>query len=294
MNFPEDLARLGGYNLVKFGNNKYLEYFSNENIAKRHVKASAFALSFVIDGTKVIHTPDGKTVGHKGDCLLIGKGHSIMSERIPNDSSPYQNLLFFISDEFTNRFLEKYQYHITATENTPVQKYIAKLKVDDILHNFLISILLIVNNKALNSKEILTLKLEELLLYIVQLETATEFRMLLNGIFADISNDFKSIIRNNFNVNFTAKDYAHLCAMSLSTFKRKFNQNFGTPPGQWIIEKRLALAEKLLKTTPETVETIAQETGYANTSHFIRAFKAAYGVTPAHYRLAANGAERPL
>jgi len=288
MNFPEDVLKLGSYNLVEFGNSKFLEYFSKQDIHKRHVNSSSFALSFVIDGTKIIYTPAGKVIGEKGDCLLIGKGHSIMSERIPNDSTPYQNVLFFISDEFVNQFYQKHYQYFATLENNAVSPQVAKTKVDKILSNFLLSILLIIKNEQLKSKEILDIKLEELLLYILNINSSIDFRLLLSTTFADITSDFKSTILNNFDVHFTTEDYAHLCAMSLSTFKRKFGQFFDCSPGQWIVYKKMEMAERLLNSTNKTIESIAFEVGYESTSRFIEAFKSVRGTTPAQHRLEKN------
>jgi len=285
MNFPEDISKLGSYKLVEFGSSKFLEYFSKQDIHKRHVSSSSFALSFVIDGTKIIHTPAGKVIGEKGECLLIGKGHSIMSERIPDDSNPYQNILFFISDEFINQFYQKYYQRFATLEPTAALPYVAKTKVDEILSNFLLSILLIIKNDQLRYKEILDTKLEELLLYVLNLNSSKDFKLLLITTFADITNDFKSIILNNFDVHFTIEDYVHLCAMSRSTFKRKFSNIFGCSPGQWIRNKKIEMAEQLLKSTAMTIEAISFEVGYENTSHFIDAFKNLRGTTPAQYRL---------
>lgn len=53
---------------------------------------------------------------------------------------------------------------------------------------------------------------------------------------------------------------------------------------QYIVNKRLDNARKLLDSTSMTVEDIAFSSGFNNTSYFSRAFKEAYGVTPLCYR----------
>jgi len=288
LRFPEDILELGEHNLVQFGKNKFLEYFSITDVNKRHVNSSAFALSFVIDGTKIVHTPAGKVEGKRGDCLLIGKGHSIMSERIPGDAIPYQNVLFFISDEFINTFYQKHKHLFPEPAPASRLPYIAKTKVDSIISNFLLSIQIIINNSKLQAEHILNLKLEELLLYILNLDTSANFRLLLTNTFEHITDNFKNTILNNFDVEFTSEDYAHLCAMSLSTFKRKFKEHFGTTPGNWILQRKMEVAEQLLGGTEKTINEISLEAGYENTSHFIRSFKKIHGATPAQFRSGLN------
>jgi AraC-like DNA-binding protein/quercetin dioxygenase-like cupin family protein len=55
----------------------------------------------------------------------------------------------------------------------------------------------------------------------------------------------------------------------------------GRPVQQWITERRMAEARKLLRQTDLTVEAIATHTGYRQASFFIKQFKRAHAVTPA-------------
>ena len=47
---------------------------------------------------------------------------------------------------------------------------------------------------------------------------------------------------------------------------------------------RIEYAQKLLKESDMTVNKVAEASGYANTSSFIRAFKKLTGNTPGEYR----------
>ena len=53
---------------------------------------------------------------------------------------------------------------------------------------------------------------------------------------------------------------------------------------QWITERRMAQARKLLRETDLTIESIATRSGYRQTSFFIRQFKQAHAVSPAAWR----------
>lgn len=63
-------------------------------------------------------------------------------------------------------------------------------------------------------------------------------------------------------------------------FKMVFGDNFS----RMVIEKRMEKAKHLLRNTDMSLESIAFEIGYCNTSAFIRAFKRETGITPANYR----------
>ena len=58
----------------------------------------------------------------------------------------------------------------------------------------------------------------------------------------------------------------------------------GRPVQQWITERRMAEARKLLRQTDLTIEAIATGTGYRQTSFFIKQFRRDHAVTPAAWR----------
>ncbi len=54
----------------------------------------------------------------------------------------------------------------------------------------------------------------------------------------------------------------------------------------WIVERRMAEARRRLLETDERVESIGERLGYRDTTHFIRQFRRANGMTPAAWRRA--------
>ena len=60
----------------------------------------------------------------------------------------------------------------------------------------------------------------------------------------------------------------------------------GTTFAAYLNERRLATAAELLRTTDDTVLTIAGQVGFDNLSNFNRQFKARFGMTPRQYRAA--------
>lgn len=77
---------------------------------------------------------------------------------------------------------------------------------------------------------------------------------------------------------------AALCGCSASHFMRWFKKMTGVSFGVYLNERRLAAAAELLRTTDDTVLSIAGQAGFENLSNFNRRFKARYGVTPRQYR----------
>ena len=73
-------------------------------------------------------------------------------------------------------------------------------------------------------------------------------------------------------------------AMSRRSFTRHFRQHTGTTVGQWLLTQRLALAQRLLETTTQPVERIAERTGFGSALSMRQHFGAALHTTPSLYR----------
>ncbi len=72
--------------------------------------------------------------------------------------------------------------------------------------------------------------------------------------------------------------------MSARTFARRFRDETGTTPLQWLTAQRIALAQELLEQTAEPVETIAGRVGFGNAATLRHHFSSSVGVTPQAYR----------
>lgn len=77
--------------------------------------------------------------------------------------------------------------------------------------------------------------------------------------------------------------------MSASTLIRRFGEQVGQTPGQWILEQRLALARRLLEETPLTVDAVAARCGLGSDLNLRRHFQRRLSTTPAAYRRAFQG-----
>ncbi|GLX66785.1 AraC family transcriptional regulator [Paenibacillus glycanilyticus] len=73
-------------------------------------------------------------------------------------------------------------------------------------------------------------------------------------------------------------------AMSPSNFSHHFKKTMGQNFKEYIDLFRIQLSIQLLKTTDQTLDGVAQQTGFSNTSSFIRCFKKIVGTTPGQYR----------
>lgn len=83
---------------------------------------------------------------------------------------------------------------------------------------------------------------------------------------------------------FKNADLAHLCGMNVDHFIRTFRQSTGVSPGKYRLEIRLTQAARDLANGTQTIEHIAESTGFSDRFHFSKAFKKCFGVSPGRYR----------
>lgn len=84
--------------------------------------------------------------------------------------------------------------------------------------------------------------------------------------------------------NLSVDRLARQAHMSPRTFARRFKDETGTTPLQWITAQRVALAEELLERGHLPIEQIAVRVGFGNAATFRQHFAAVRGMTPMAYR----------
>ncbi|TWD81864.1 AraC family transcriptional regulator with amidase-like domain [Kribbella amoyensis] len=84
----------------------------------------------------------------------------------------------------------------------------------------------------------------------------------------------------------TLDDLAARLTVSPRTLTRRFTEQLGTTPGQWLLAQRVARARVLLESTDLPVETIAHRVGLSTATNFRRRFQTAVRTTPSAYRRA--------
>ncbi|MEC5160477.1 MULTISPECIES: GlxA family transcriptional regulator [unclassified Janthinobacterium] len=73
-------------------------------------------------------------------------------------------------------------------------------------------------------------------------------------------------------------------AMSRRNFTRRFKLSTGTTVTQWLLNHRLASAQRLLETSDKAIDRIAEMIGFGSTVSLRQHFAAAFSVSPAAYR----------
>ncbi|GGW34820.1 MULTISPECIES: GlxA family transcriptional regulator [Streptomyces] len=84
----------------------------------------------------------------------------------------------------------------------------------------------------------------------------------------------------------TLDEIADHAGMSTRTLNRRFREQAGTTPLQWLHRARVRRAQYLLETTAHPVERIAAQTGFGSPTAFRERFRKVVGTSPQGYRRA--------
>lgn len=80
------------------------------------------------------------------------------------------------------------------------------------------------------------------------------------------------------------RDMARQESMSVRTFTRRFREEVGASPGQWLTQQRVERARHLLETSDLSIDQVARDAGFGTATSLRQHLQAALGVPPTVYR----------
>lgn len=244
------------------------------NVVKSKVNLSMHMFSFLQVGKKQVHFADASVAVNKNQSLLLKKGNWLWTELLDTDANYYCKLLFF-SDSKLSDFLKKHTSNIQSNND---DAYFV-IENDDYILSYLNTLSTITDAPAIFKDNLLSVKFEELLLYLIN-KYGTQFEYYLQSLISKEVSSFKKVIESNVYSNLKLEEIAFLCHMSLSTFKRNFIKEYKVSPGKWLQDKRLLKAKETLEQSDLRPSDIYLDFGYNNLSNFSIAFKNKFGFNP--------------
>ena len=100
----------------------------------------------------------------------------------------------------------------------------------------------------------------------------------------NIVENVKKYIEGHIREKISRTDIAEYVALSENYLSRLFHKETGMSISDYILQKRLNMAKKLLIQTNMSISGIGETVGYETTAYFIRLFKRELGITPKEYR----------
>jgi len=91
-------------------------------------------------------------------------------------------------------------------------------------------------------------------------------------------------MKTHFQQPLSTEILAKKCHLSDRTFFRRFRQEVGVTPHQYLMQLRLNYAIHLLRDTDASISMIASEAGFFDCAHFDSRFQAEYNISPKDFR----------
>ncbi|WP_194852487.1 helix-turn-helix domain-containing protein [Nonlabens antarcticus] len=251
------------------------DFKMNRDVVKSKVHLGMNMFSFLQVGKKQVHFAGTSVAVNKDQSLLLKKGNWLWTELLDTEVIYYCKLLFF-SDRNLKLFLDKHaDKPLILKEKSP---YFV-IRNDAYIISYLNSLSAISKSPTVLLENLLAVKFEELMLYLLQ-KYGRKFEAYLYSLIIDNKSEFKKIVENQIDSNLKLEEIAFLCHMSLSTFKRNFTKEYKRSPGKWLQDKRLQKAKEILEQGELKPSEIYLNFGYNNLSNFSTAFKNKFGFSP--------------
>lgn len=101
---------------------------------------------------------------------------------------------------------------------------------------------------------------------------------------SSISEKAKRFMEQNYHIDLSLNDLANHIFVSPYHLSRTFKNDVGVSPIQYLIQYRIEVAKKLLRTTNLSIAEIAYKIGYPNPNYFNLIFKKLTGTSPGKFR----------
>lgn len=259
----------------------FVEYKCPINIEEYQLWIENHLITYVISGKKdwISSKKTHKLIA--GDTLFVRKGVYTTRQYLESD---YCVMLFFINDQFINRFIRENPSYKRELNHNNEHNQIFDITTNDVFKTIIESIFHYLKQGEAIPKELVEIKFKELLFNIVLDSKNSELLFFFNSLTQNSKTSIENVMVENFQYDLKIADFAKLCGKSLSSFKREFKECFNTTPSRWLINTRLEHSQTLLLGTNLTVREIGYDCGFKNNSHFIQAFKKKVNLTPSKYR----------
>lgn len=259
-----------------------LEYKCPLEKEKMQILLEKHFITYVISGKKDWSTSDKTYEAKEGDAVFLRKGVYTTRQYFDPDHCV---LVFFMSDDFICNFIRENNTVRIPASSTPIHDQMFPLDVDDSLRGLFYSIYNYLRMGTEIPRNLVELKFKELLFNIMLNPKNRALAQFFTSLTQTGKTSLDDIMVKNFLHDLQLEEFARLCGRSLSAFKRDFKSTYRQTPGKWLNDKRLQYASALLLSSDMNVNEICFESGFTNSSHFNKAFKDKFQLTPKQFRL---------
>ena len=237
---------------------------------------------YVVSGKKAWRSSSGEIMASTGGAIYLKKGARIVEQFFDED---FCFILFFITDNFIREIvsdLKRQGVSMVSRRSTEFSEI--QINEDTALTSCFHSMDEYFSADTKPHESLIRIKVKELITSLVVSKNNECLSDYLQSVARSRAPDLKETMEQNFRKNLTIGEFSAMCHRSVSSFKRDFKAEFGSPPGRWVIDKRLEYSVALLNGTTKNISEIVFECGFVDLSHFSKSFKKKFGVPPSVFR----------
>lgn len=265
------------------------------NVFETHRSAEKVCLAFndlvltsMLRGKKVMHLFDKPGFDYLPGESVIVPPNEVMKIDFPEAGrgNPTQCIALAISSDQIQMTIdllnERYPKVEEEQERWELDKQMLHMVNNQDIADIINRLIRISINDKTKEKDLLAgMALRELLIRLMQTQArhlfeANYIQLASSNRFAHIIKHIKESIREKIDV----ESLSDKACMSRASFFRKFKEQFGYSPADFILKERIRLAKEYLRNPFNSVTQACYMAGFQNLNYFIRAFKKEVGTTP--------------
>jgi AraC-like DNA-binding protein len=231
---------------------------------------------YQLSGTLTLDNGHKKYSWAPGEFRFVKKNHLVKFIKHPPEGGEFRSLSVALDQSTLRNFSLEYGYK--ATDHKGRGDAVIPLHPHVLYKTYMESLLPYQQVDLNGNKELLSLKLKEALLLLLQVNP--ELKNTLFDFTEPGKIDLEAFMYKNFHFNVELKRFAYLTGRSLATFKRDFEKIFQLSPSRWLLQRRLQEAHYLIREKGAAPSDIYLDVGFEDLSHFSYAFKKMYGIAP--------------
>ena len=203
-------------------------------------------IGLILKGKKHVLLPEGECNLEPGDIYFFRKGNYIVSEIFSEADKNYEALQIYFPDELISEFAEKHSEIFRPSQPLKPGGHYCIFKSSPLVKSALESFLPYFSYEHPYLKDVLKLKIQEILLNLMGQENGKELKaILLHSIPYDQCR-LTDVMESNYTKPYRLEDFARLTCRSLTKFKKDFKETYRIPPKEWIHQKRLEKAKQMI------------------------------------------------
>lgn len=241
--------------------------------------------TYILEGDSQIFSKAENITATSGQVILSLCGLTVGKMLSEQPKGSIHSIIVHFNPQLLKCVFDESKPSLWEELETPVTEYVVQSAANTLVAHYFNSIAQLFENKAALTDHILKLKLQEIILLLLQTDNSDSVRHIIRSLFSEKTFSFKEIVDAYIFKPVTIENLAMLTNSSLSTFKRKFKEIYHTTPANYILNQRLEKVARLLKISDKNISSIGYDCGFENPEHLSRVFKNKYGTSPSKYRM---------